>query len=135
MPPYAPVAAPRADRYKFKVEDYVHYQRNGVLVARGLLPPADVGRLRSWADDLLYGREEAPGVEPPAEKATLEELLQRFTRIHQLHRVNKTAEWGLLHPRILDGVETLIGPDVLALQSMLFFNPPGQGGQGWHQDA
>ncbi len=29
----------------------------------------------------------------------------------------------------------LIGPDVLALQTMLFLNPPGRGGQGWHQDS
>ena len=31
--------------------------------------------------------------------------------------------------------EALIGPDVYALQSMLFLNPPGKGGQGWHQDS
>jgi hypothetical protein len=29
----------------------------------------------------------------------------------------------------------LIGPDVLALQSMLFFKQPGQEGQGYHQDS
>jgi phytanoyl-CoA hydroxylase len=41
----------------------------------------------------------------------------------------------LLHPRALDGLEALIGPDVLALQSMLFFKQPGQPGQGYHQDS
>jgi ectoine hydroxylase-related dioxygenase (phytanoyl-CoA dioxygenase family) len=41
----------------------------------------------------------------------------------------------MLHPRILDVTEALIGPDVYALQSMLFLNPPGKGGQGWHQDS
>ena len=45
------------------------------------------------------------------------------------------SERFLLHARILDVLEALIGPDVLALQTMLFFNAPGMGGQGWHQDA
>src|SRR5690606_34935292 len=56
-------------------------------------------------------------------------------RMHNPHELDETAEWGLLHPRVLDVLEALIGPDVLALQSMLFFNPPGKGGQGWHQDS
>jgi ectoine hydroxylase-related dioxygenase (phytanoyl-CoA dioxygenase family) len=36
---------------------------------------------------------------------------------------------------VLDVVESLIGPDVLAMQTMLFLKPPGKPGQGWHQDA
>jgi ectoine hydroxylase-related dioxygenase (phytanoyl-CoA dioxygenase family) len=36
---------------------------------------------------------------------------------------------------VLDVLETLIGPDVLALQTMLFLKPPGSAGQGWHQDT
>jgi len=52
-----------------------------------------------------------------------------------LHRVDAMSERFLLHARILDVLEALIGPDVLALQTMLFFNAPGMGGQGWHQDA
>ena len=41
----------------------------------------------------------------------------------------------MLQPRILDVLEALIGPDVLALQTMLFFKQPGQPGQGYHQDS
>ena len=52
-----------------------------------------------------------------------------------LHRVSPMHERFLLHPRVLDGLEALIGPDVLALQSMLFFKRPGQPGQGYHQDS
>ena len=32
-------------------------------------------------------------------------------------------------------LEAIIGPDVLALQTMLFFKQPGQPGQGYHQDS
>lgn len=132
---HLPVTVDRPDRYRVPVEDYVSFNRNGYLLVKNLLPDADVVRLRHWADDILYGREAIDGLEPAQESATLEELLNRFTRIHQLHRVNETGEWGILHPRLLDVLEAVIGPDVLALQSMLFFNPPGKGGQGWHQDA
>jgi ectoine hydroxylase-related dioxygenase (phytanoyl-CoA dioxygenase family) len=41
----------------------------------------------------------------------------------------------MLHPRVLDVLEVLIGPDVLALQTMLFVKGPGKPGQGWHQDS
>jgi phytanoyl-CoA hydroxylase len=52
-----------------------------------------------------------------------------------LHRKLPLHERYLLHPRVLDVLETLIGPDVLALQTMLFLKPPGSEGQGWHQDT
>ena len=48
-----------------------------------------------------------------------------------LHRELEIHERFLLHPRILDVLEALIGPDVLALQSMLFLKPGGAG-QGFH---
>lgn len=41
----------------------------------------------------------------------------------------------MLHARVLDVLEVTIGPDVLALQTMLFLKPPGKPGQGWHQDS
>jgi len=120
---------------KIKIEQYVHYQRYGYLIMPGLLPAQDTDDLANMADDLLYGREVLNGMDPVKPDATLEELLSRFTRIHMIHRVHPTAEAGLLNSQIVDVLAGLIGPDVLALQSMLFFNPPGKGGQGWHQDS
>jgi ectoine hydroxylase-related dioxygenase (phytanoyl-CoA dioxygenase family) len=65
----------------------------------------------------------------PAEKA------QHFLRLHMLHRQLELHERYMLHPRVLDVLEVIIGPDVLALQTMLFHKPPGKPGQGWHQDS
>lgn len=128
---YIPKAVERANRYRVKVEEYVHYQRHGYLKVESLLPKEDVRRLLDWAES----RRQPPPVSAQSDKAPLEAVFKTQTRVHQLHRIDATAEWGLLHPRVLDVLEALIGPDVLALQSMLFFNPPGLGGQGWHQDA
>jgi len=136
---YHPMAQDRPDRYRLSVEEYITYQRDGYLVLRGFVPMAEVEELRTFAMDLLYGRIDVPGVPPPdflrEEVVSKEKLYSRFSRIHMLHRVNEIAERYLLHPKVLDVLEALIGPDVLALQTMLFLNPPGKGGQGWHQDA
>ena len=128
--PYLPYAVERPDRYRVKVEQYVQYQREGYLLVKQLVSTEDVARLFEWAN----ARWQPPDRLTQPEKAAIHEIA-RGTRVHQLHRVDPVAEWGLLHPRVLDVLEALVGPDVLALQTMLFYNPPGTGGQGWHQDA
>ena len=62
-------------------------------------------------------------------------MFDEQVRVHMLSRTRPEAERALLNPRILDVVETLAGPDIYALQHMYFMNPPGMGGQGWHQDS
>lgn len=128
----------RTERYRVSVEQYVAYQRQGFVKVGGLLPAEDVRRLVDWTDDMYQGNIEIKGMPHSSsfgqdESGRLERLLA--SRFHMPHRHDATAEWGILHPRVLDVLEALIGPDVLALQSMIFFNPPGTGGQGWHQDA
>lgn len=73
-------------------------------------------------------------VRPPAHLPR-EKKAELFLRIHMLHRKLELHERYLLHPRVLDILEVLVGPDVLALQSMLFLKGPGKPGQGWHQDS
>jgi phytanoyl-CoA hydroxylase len=98
------------------VDDYVRFREQGFLVARGVLDPAEVQELLDHTDELVTR-------EP--------ELL----RIHMLHRRLAIHERFMLHPRIVDVVAGLVGPDVLALQTMLFVKAPGSPGQGYHQDS
>lgn len=132
---YRPQAVERPDRRKVTVEEYIHYQREGYLVVRGLVPREEVATMRDYAMDILEGRVNPPGVQPPPPGASTDQLIQRFSRIHMLHRVDARHERFLMHPRVLDVQEAINGPDVLCLQTMLFFNAPGMGGQGWHQDS
>jgi chlorinating enzyme len=132
---YRVLADHRVDRYHVSVNEYIHYQRNGYLAVRDLVSQDEVAELKQHAMDLFYGRTTMAGIQPPPPDATEEELLKRFTRVHMLHRNDAMSERFMLHPRVLDVLEVLMGPDVLALQTMLFYNPPGKGGQGWHQDA
>ena len=125
----------RPEPYRVSVQEYIDFRRNGFLVVRGLITPAEIDELRQHADDLIHGRIEVEHVDPPKPGATLKELETRILRIHMLHFELELQERYLLHPRMLDVLEALIGPDVMAMQTMLFIKGPGALGQGWHQDS
>ncbi len=93
------------------VDEYVSFRAEGHLIVRGLVAPHEVEELLDHMRDV------------------------DVERVHMLHRHYEIHERFLLHPRVLDVVEGLIGPDVLALQTMLFVKRPGAEGQGYHQDS
>ncbi len=121
--------------YQVRVEEYKAFRRDGYLVVRGLVPPAEARAWAEFTDDMMAGRRVIPGLPAPPENATEAERTYFYDRIHMPHRACEIAERFLLHPRIVDVLEALMGPDILALQTMLFFKQPGQGGQGFHQDS
>ncbi|MFD2613333.1 phytanoyl-CoA dioxygenase family protein [Paenibacillus gansuensis] len=134
MPAYFPKAVTREDRYLVSVEQYKQYHRDGFVKIEGLLSKEDIAALYEWAESLRLAGDKAPKT-AAGEKDPLKAEFEAQTRVHMLSRREQVAEWAMLHPRVLDVLEALVGPDLYALQSMLFFNPPGKGGQGWHQDA
>ncbi len=143
----------RTDRLPVTVEQYVRFRRDGFLVVRGVVSPAEVAELKRHTEDLMQGRlpeQQASKAKhhdssggavvvndfgAPPEHLSPEEKANFFLRIHMLHRKLELHERYMLHPRVLDVLEVLIGPDVLALQTMLFLKPAGSDGQGWHQDS
>ncbi len=138
---YTPKSKTRDDRYLVSVKEYAQYHRDGFLIVRGLLSKEDTGLLYELAERTRLGGINTKGTESsyqPEDPESKDPLTAEFvqqTRVHMVSRLDAIAEEGLLHPRILDVTEALIGPDVYALQSMMFLNPPGRGGQGWHQDS
>jgi len=140
--------------YRVSVREYAAFRQQGFLAVPGLVSPADIAELRQHTEDLMQGRlPEQQGtrmadrdpsadtgvttqrLEAPPEHLAPSEKAEYFLRIHMLHRRLELHERYLLHPRLLDVLQALIGPDVLALQTMLFLKPPGKPGQGWHQDT
>ena len=104
------------DKTGVSVADYVRFREEGYLIVRGVLASAEVAELLEHIDELVAERPD-------------------LLRVHMLHRELEIHERYLLHPRIVDVVSGLIGPDVLALQSMTFVKGPGSPGQGYHQDS
>ena len=121
-------------RYRVSVAQYVTFHRRGFLIVPGLVPPEDVQALVRHSEELMHGEIGVPGLEWPR-GATPREMERYYLRIHMLHRVLEIHERFLLHPRVLDVLEALIGPDVMAMQSMFFLKFPGGAGQGYHQDS
>jgi phytanoyl-CoA hydroxylase len=140
-----PVSSPsnQSDSRKLTVEEFRRFRRDGFVVIPQLVPPEDIAELKTHTEDLMAGRLPEQQPDAPVEfrlpemdpKMTPLERAHAVPRIHMLHRKLVLHERYMLHPRVLDILESLIGPDVLALQTMLFFKPPGSGGQGWHQDT
>jgi hypothetical protein len=129
------ISAP-VDRYTVSVDEYVWFRSEGFLIVRGLVATDEVQELLSHVDYLLTGRVEVPGAPAfGADNKTAETRLDHLLRIHMLHRRLEMQERFMLHPRVLDVVQALGGPDVLALQTMLFVKRPGSAGQGYHQDS
>jgi ectoine hydroxylase-related dioxygenase (phytanoyl-CoA dioxygenase family) len=141
----------RADKYVVSVDEYVLFRRDGFLIVRGLVSQAEVEEIRQHTEDLMQGRlpeqqgvmahgkpvsgVEMQALEKPPEGLSPEEKAEFWLRIHMLHRYLPIHERFLLQPRIVDVLEALIGPDVLALQTVLFLKGPGKEGQGFHQDS
>jgi phytanoyl-CoA hydroxylase len=122
-------------RYRVSVDEYVRFHEEGFLVIQGLLNAAEIEELKAHSEDLMYGRVEVPGLDPPQPGMNPEQIASRYLRIHMLHRHLEIEERYLLHPRVLDVLEALIGPDVMAMQTMYFIKSPGGAGQGYHQDS
>lgn len=114
---------------------YRTLHETGFLKLEHLIPALEVQEMSKHMDAVLAGTETAPGFPTVMESMSKAERIAPFNRIHDAHRVHALHERFLLHPRILDVLEQLTGPDVLALQSMTFFKQPGQPGQGYHQDS
>ncbi|KAH7316871.1 hypothetical protein B0I35DRAFT_461460 [Stachybotrys elegans] len=123
------------DPVQLSVDDYRKLQSDGFVKIEALIPHEDVQEMSLHMDRVIQGAETAkgfPAIDPSMPEA---ERVERFSRVHNAHRVHPLHERFLLHPRILDVLEQLDGPDVLALQSMAFFKQPGHPGQGYHQDS
>ncbi len=123
------------EQHQVRVVDYKAFRRDGYLHVRGLVASDEVAELAQFTDDMMVGRRTILGVPAPPEDLSDAERRHFYERIHMPHRTLELAERFLLHPRIVDVLEALIGPDVLGLQTMLFFKQPGQAGQGFHQDS
>jgi len=132
---YYPKSKKRDNRYLVSVEQYKQYHRDGYLIVRGLLDSSEIAELFELAEQSRLNSQSLIKKANADSKDPLKEEFAAATRVHMLSRVNAAAERGMLNPRVLDVTEALIGPDVYALQSMMFLNPPGKGGQGWHQDS
>jgi ectoine hydroxylase-related dioxygenase (phytanoyl-CoA dioxygenase family) len=128
-----------SDREKYQVSlDQRHFFGcNGYLKVEGLLSDTELRELDAHSMNLLQNKvdlSQIEGLEPRNDGTSPADIEEKYFRFIQFHRHLEIHERFMLHPRVLDVLEALIGPDLMAMQSMLFFKPPGHPGQAFHQD-
>jgi hypothetical protein len=130
--------ATQREKYRLSREQRHFYGQNGYLKVEGLLTPEELGELDQHSMDLALNKVDFSGIEglnPRNQGTTPADMEDKYFRFIQFHRHHELHERYILHPRILDVLEALIGPDLMAMQSMLFLKPPGKPGQAFHQDS
>ncbi|MCC6728415.1 MAG: phytanoyl-CoA dioxygenase family protein [Chthonomonadales bacterium] len=108
------------------------FERDGYAVVRGLFAADEADRLR---DHFMLLREAGAY---PGDSAGVDSLasdpLKRYPRMIHMHRWDETSLRWLLDPRICAVLTALLGREPFAVQTMLYFKPPGARGQALHQD-
>jgi phytanoyl-CoA hydroxylase len=112
-----------------------HYHRDGYAVLADALSAGEVQALRDEAARICRGELGAvEGVRPAAAGEPDERVVREYLCIHFPHKLSELIHKTLAHPAIVDALTGLIGPNVKAMQSMLFIKSEGKPGQAWHQD-
>jgi phytanoyl-CoA hydroxylase len=111
------------------------YHRDGYVVLAGALSAQEVQALQEEAVRICRGElGTLEGVQPPSADEPDELVVRRYLCIHFPHKLSELMRATLAHPVVVDALTKLIGPNIKAMQSMLFIKSEGKPGQAWHQD-
>jgi phytanoyl-CoA hydroxylase len=111
------------------------FQRDGYVVLRDALSADEVRALREESVRICRGElGTIEGVEPAEDGAPDDQVFRRYLCIYFPHKLSERVRGMLAHPAVADALTQFIGPNVKAMQSMLFIKSEGKPGQAWHQD-
>jgi ectoine hydroxylase-related dioxygenase (phytanoyl-CoA dioxygenase family) len=107
--------------------DREQFQRDGYICPIPVMDEAEVARFRGKYDDYTGRHRERLAALAPKD---------RFHIFAETHFVMKWAFEIASHPRVLDAVEDVIGPNILAWSTAWFSKMPGDKAfVSWHQDG
>ena len=109
------------------------WERDGFVVVRGLFAPDEVDELRKHFMR-LRAQGSHPGDMIADTKLGGDDPLRRYPRMIHMHHWDDTSLRWLLDPRLRACLTCLLGREPYAVQTMLYFKPPGARGQALHQD-
>jgi len=110
---------------------------DGFGVLRDALSPAEVAEVnrealricRSDLSSVRLGQADAG-----RDGLSDDQAMRRYLCIHHPDKMSQVLRAAMSHPRIVDVLTKVIGPNVKSMQSMLFIKSEGKPGQAWHQD-
>jgi ectoine hydroxylase-related dioxygenase (phytanoyl-CoA dioxygenase family) len=111
------------------------FEEDGFEVAHGLFSRAEIDELCAEFT-ALKAAGPVPGHFEPRASGTGEaaDPLHVHPRVMHPHRISDLSRRFLLDARLREILQSLLGEEVLAAQSMFYFKPPGARGQALHQD-
>ena len=113
-------------------KDREFYRENGYLIVSSLFDAQETAALRGHFMELrssgtYWG--DFPGVD-----LTSDDPLKKYPRMIHMHRWDrKSLDW-MIDRRLKEVLTALEGVEPFAVQTMLYFKPPGARGQALHQD-
>ncbi|PJF31473.1 MAG: phytanoyl-CoA dioxygenase [Candidatus Thermofonsia Clade 1 bacterium] len=114
-------------------QDKHFYDQNGYVVGRGLFTAEEAAFYRDY-----YTRLRESGTYPGDDLGVVAhdsaDPLKRYPRMIHMHRWDSLSRAWLLDPRLGEALTLLLGKTPYAVQTMLYFKPPGARGQALHQD-
>ncbi|MCZ6678984.1 MAG: phytanoyl-CoA dioxygenase family protein [Candidatus Poribacteria bacterium] len=127
---------------KLPEEQVKRFWKDGFLIVENLLDENEVVRLREHAEWVASGEApHIPGQQLQVEPRVLQGKDQAETYGDSLRKMShlafydETFEAHARNPKILDIIESLLGPDIKLYQDQLFMKPPRIGSrQRYHQD-
>ncbi|MEV0291127.1 phytanoyl-CoA dioxygenase family protein [Kribbella sp. NPDC050820] len=108
------------------------FDRTGYTLVRGLFSSDEAERLRDHYMELRKR-----GSDPhdfAGHTSANRDPLRRYPRMAQMHRWDDVSLGWLTDERIDQVMTALLGRSPYAVQTMLYFKPPGSRGQALHQD-
>lgn len=112
-----------------------NFDTNGFAVLPAAFSPSEVAALRAETVSICRGeRGDFRGLIPSADGDSDDDVMRRYLCIHFPHKISTLMAGTLVHPKVVAALTNVIGPNVKAMQSMLFIKADGEPGQAWHQD-
>lgn len=109
-----------------------HFDENGYVVVAGLFSQEEVARYRDHYMTLRR-RGQYPGDMAGVDTAS-NDPLKRYPRMIHMHRWDDVSLRWMIDGRINACLTGMLGREPYAVQTMLYFKPPGARGQALHQD-
>ncbi|MGC6535959.1 MAG: phytanoyl-CoA dioxygenase family protein [Candidatus Puniceispirillaceae bacterium] len=112
------------------------YDINGYVVIDALLSQDEIATLLAETVAIARGkRGDVRGITPASDDQDDDAVLAQYLTVQFPHKASPLIRDDFIaHPKIAEILSVLIGPDVKAMQSMLFIKKSGKPGQAWHQD-
>jgi len=108
------------------------FNQNGFAVARGLFAPEECDHFSDYFTTML--NRGGDGWAEGGVDFESDDPWRRYPRLLQPHRGDDVALGFMVDPRIRQHLAALCGKDPYAVQTMVYFKPPGAKGQNLHQD-